>query len=302
MATRSKIKWTKDSQGQYPRQIGWKRNEKGQYVQHKFRLGDDLKEAQKREQRLQEFWQQIETNYAGEGRPSWNGFTLSIAKQIAKGTVQIVIPRMSKTTPESYARWLHRLQRHYPMISIVGEDEEAYVTGAVANKSRTLAEIEKIQAVAFNVGNIGEYDLTPTANGTLHEAMRAYISWIEKDYHRPELGRISGNGRTKIRQTETLMGRHPDIPLSKLDEATIEDMIRFWRQRPIKKGSDKAITKKSAENYIGELKRFLKWLHKSLSSIGENHKTLMKLKLAWTQRHMSNRRNLSRWTPTHWMS
>ena len=42
----------------------------------------------------------------------------------------------------------------------------------------------------------------------------------------------------------------------------MEEMFRFWRQRPFKKDSTKPISKKSAENYIGELKRFLRWLHK----------------------------------------
>ena len=65
-----------------------------------------------------------------------------------------------------------------------------------------------------------------------------------------------------MRQIETLMTRHENQPLSMLDETAVEEMFRFWRQRPFKKGSTKPISRNSAENYIGELKRFLRWLHK----------------------------------------
>ena len=96
----------------------------------------------------------------------------------------------------------------------------------------------------------------------LHDAMRAYIEWIKKDCFRPALGRVTDGGRTKMRQIETLMTRHENQPLSMLDETAVEEMFRFWRQRPFKKGSTKPISRNSAENYIGELKRFFRWLHK----------------------------------------
>jgi hypothetical protein len=54
MATRARQGWKLDPQGQYARQIGWKRNGSGRRVQHKFRLGADLNEARRREQRLRE--------------------------------------------------------------------------------------------------------------------------------------------------------------------------------------------------------------------------------------------------------
>ena len=263
MATRTRQNWKLDAQGEYPRQVGWKYSRNRKLIQHKFRLGADLKEAKRREQKLLELWARVETTAPTTARPViWTPFALYVAKQIAKGEVQIEVPRVASDDPEAYARYLHRVQRHFPMVSFVAEDEEAYVAGATANRSRIHAKIETLESASIRWGDISEYDLTPT-DGTLHEAMRAYIAWIEKDYYRPALGRITGNGRTKVRQTETLISRHADIPLSKLNEDVIEEMVRFWRQRPIKKGSDRAITKKSAENYIGELIRFLRWLHKS---------------------------------------
>ena len=154
------------------------------------------------------------------------------------------------------------------MVSFVAEDEEAYVAGATANRTMVQEQIGELQQqIAIREtkhirgGNIGEIDLS-RQGGMLHDAMKAYIEWIKKDYFRPALGRIKDGGRTKIRQIETLMTRHENQPLSMLDEAAVEEMFRFWRQRPFKKDSTKPISRKSAENYIGELKRFFRWLHK----------------------------------------
>jgi hypothetical protein len=106
-------------------------------------------------------------------------------------------------------------------------------------------------------------ELHEQSTGTLHQAMRDFIAWIEEDYYRPHLGRITDYGRNKIRQVKTLMSRHDDIPLTQLNYEEIERMFRFWRQRPPKKDSTERISVKSASNYIGELGRFFAWLHRS---------------------------------------
>jgi hypothetical protein len=267
MPTRNRRHWKLDNQGEYPRQIGWKHSRNGKLIQHKFRLGADLNEAKRREQKLLELWGQVEKDSAS--RPIvWTPLALDLGKQIAKGKFQIELPRKPHDGPEAYARYLHRLQRHYAMVSFVAEDEEAYVSGAVANRTMVQAQIGELQQQITikevkhaRAGNIGEIDLF-RQGGMLHDAMRAYIEWIKKDCFRPALGRVTDYGSTKIRQIETLMTRHENQPLSMLDEAAVEEMFRFWRQRPFKKGSPKPISRISAENYIGELKRFLRWLHK----------------------------------------
>jgi hypothetical protein len=167
------------------------------------------------------------------------------------------------------------MQRHYPMISLVAEEEAAYLSGSAANRAMVEAQlgdlhgqIEQLQEEVasregkhMRGGHISKADVSRQGR-MLHDAMRAYIKWIEHDYFRPALGRVNDGGRTKMRQVQTLMTRHENLPLSMLDEAAVEEMLRFWRQRPFKKNSTKPISKKSAENYVGELKRFFRWLHK----------------------------------------
>ena len=42
MATRNRLHWKLDGQGEYARQVGWKYSRNQKLIQHKFRLGADL--------------------------------------------------------------------------------------------------------------------------------------------------------------------------------------------------------------------------------------------------------------------
>ena len=88
-------------------------------------LGTDLVQAKRREDRLVEFWQHIERTYQGDDRPLWYSLTLAIGREIAKGNPRIVIERRGNS-PESYARYLHRLRAAFPMVQIAPEEPEAY--------------------------------------------------------------------------------------------------------------------------------------------------------------------------------
>lgn len=43
----------------------------------------------------------------------------------------------------------------------------------------------------------------------------------------------------------------------------MEALFRYWRQRPLRKGTERPITKKSAEHQVSALKTFLGWLNRS---------------------------------------
>ena len=88
MVTRNRHIWKLDNQGEYPRQIGWKHSRNGKLMQHKFRLGSDLKEAQRREQKIVEFWERIEET-TDTTPVVWTDFTLDVAKQLAKALRQL---------------------------------------------------------------------------------------------------------------------------------------------------------------------------------------------------------------------
>ena len=61
MAIRTRKSWKPQRDGQYVRQLGWKRGPKGKLIQPKFRLGTDLREARRREMMLADLWEQVVT-------------------------------------------------------------------------------------------------------------------------------------------------------------------------------------------------------------------------------------------------
>lgn len=97
----------------------------------------------------------------------------------------------------------------------------------------------------------------------MHEAMRDYIEWLKEDYSHPETG-VTPWGRTQVGQVESLIAHHNDLPIAELNHEQIENMTRYWRQRPYKKGTKGKklrVSAKSSIHYIGALRNFLKWMH-----------------------------------------
>ncbi|WP_372715442.1 hypothetical protein [Novipirellula sp.] len=99
--------------------------------------------------------------------------------------------------------------------------------------------------------------------GTLHQAMKKYQEYLEREFHRPESNQISPWGKTQVKQVETLIQHHGDRPISELDASEINELIGYWRRRPCKLRTTTPMTSKSCKNYLSALTRFLKWLDTS---------------------------------------
>ena len=156
-----------------------------------------------------------------------------------------------------------------PMVAVQSGDEAAERIG------RTMYQCNEPFAVYNNYMETGEFALPKhydrvinapqhVAGPTLHDALRSYSRWLEAEYADPQR-QVTAWGRTQMRQAGLLIDRHEDLPLAKLDYATIETMIRYWRKRPPSRAnaSGGPVAKKSAENFIKTLKGFLKWLHRT---------------------------------------
>jgi len=304
MATRTGRLSTPDAQGQYARQLGWKIDPQGRRVQHKFRLGTDRKEAQRRDDRLRAVWEQVEAQFHGD-QPVWDSRTLEIARQLAKGADIIrLAPDPADELPGDYARRLQETQNRFATLRFTPTDRQRYVQG-IGDRAYDLREILVMDnpydeffgqkeardlllapplqpeslAMANNTGLStvmfptvqSHTPQVPNDGATLHQAIDAYIQWIKKNYFDPDLNDITEYAHTKIGQMETLKSRHKDVPLCEVDFDFIEEMYRFWRQRPYKKPrGEKAkkkkqerISRESVRHYIGELHRFFKWLHRT---------------------------------------
>ena len=140
MATRSGRLCKPDSQGQFVRQLGWKITPSGKRVQHKFRLGTDRREAQRRDDRLRQLWEQIE-NAQGDDQKAWNEVTLEIAKQLAKGAEVISLPPSGDgETDTDYASRLQETQNRFPALRFSAMDEASYARG-VGDRAYSLRDV-----------------------------------------------------------------------------------------------------------------------------------------------------------------
>lgn len=100
----------------------------------------------------------------------------------------------------------------------------------------------------------------PLIAGTLRQALEAYEEARRNDFILPD-GSFDGSGHHMVGMVARMRERMDDLPLATLDLARCQDMIDFWRNRPKNLENGRPLSKKTVQNYIGELKRFFTWLH-----------------------------------------
>ncbi|QDU26281.1 hypothetical protein ETAA8_13580 [Anatilimnocola aggregata] len=270
MPTRSRTVWKQRDDGQFDCRVGWKLNATGKREQHRFRLGADLKDAQRRDHLLRLMWHRIE-EADGTGAV-WSDETLELAKLAARGTVHFHLRRTLDEGVVPYVQRVNRLRRTFPMLAILPELEygsafgfqllntleKAFTEAEVNLEARSAAEVAAFRRQFEAAPNKApEQDTGPY----LHAALREYIKWLESEYSNPDDG-VTAWGRTQIRQVESLIDHHADEKLAKIDHAAVEQLITYWRKRPLRKGSKtQRVSKKSSTHYISALKSFFKWLH-----------------------------------------
>src|SRR3954463_12995224 len=134
--------WKPDSRGRYRRMVGW-REEEDKRVPQPFYLGTDLDQAKARYLRVKELWAHLVRVRREEpvlmdlgGDPlhepreyAWDDQGLWIARELAAGSVRVVLPRHQDTSETTYVFQLHELATKYPMVSFVPEDGVAYEQG-----------------------------------------------------------------------------------------------------------------------------------------------------------------------------
>lgn len=265
MASRTRRQWKPDRNGQFTRQIGWNTSRNGNRAQPKFRLGSDVKMAKQREAILQQLWTSVERT-SGDRSALWTDSTLAMAKQIAKGE-SVTCPKLTGELDEDYAIRIGRLREDLPLVQFVPDDEAEYRRGAFLVRGLAVGGLIGMNDFAQKVYGpfLKLVDASPYQPGAmLHEAMREHIAWLRKEYQDAQHG-VTAWGRTRIKQTKTLVDRHADVPLSTLNRSAIEEMIRYWRERPDKKKrtkeeDERPISKNTSENLIYSLREFFRWL------------------------------------------
>ena len=99
-------------------------------------------------------------------------------------------------------------------------------------------------------------------NQRLHEALTAYVQFVEMEYKIGTSELVSDWGQCKIRQIDYCRAQFPDQRLCDLDTPQIEALIRQIEKRPLR-SNGKPISKVFAHSVIKEFRQFLRWLHRS---------------------------------------
>lgn len=268
MPSRERNEWKPDASGVFVKQIGYLRSDAGKLSQPKFRLGTDSKEAKRRADLIRQLWDHLEA--ATTQRPfAWPAWELEAAKEIAKGSTQIAVPRDSDERFTQYARRMTSLGRKLPMLSFKPADEtefdlkvvEAQAMVEMAQLSRRTVRQMEDDLLAAPLKTLGAH--VPDSGPKFHEALRSHSQWIEKEYLVASTGQATQWGRVRMKRVQSLLDHHSDFAISRLDLSKIEELYLYWRQRPKRKNSEKRLARKSAANQITALKDFFLWLHKS---------------------------------------
>ena len=232
----------------------------------KFWLGDDEAQAQRRVERLEMLWSQVEADWktlplqypnwletevvTKPDKPLWDEITLAAARVIAKGGIAYPLPRNPQWSPYKYTVKITDLQRRFNAVQFTPEEsaEEFHKIGADLFKMEAEQDIragkDKLALVA------GQF-----SGATFHQALDAYIAKLDK------LPDESGWYNTQMKQTRRLKENLPDINLAQLGLDKCEEFIDFWRHRPVIKEKTMAVT--TCRNEIIQLDMILDWLDRS---------------------------------------
>ena len=255
-----------DALGRYRPYLGWKVGDDGVRRQHRFSLGTDRKEAERRMARLRELWAENET-VAGE--PTWTPFALSCANQIAQGNYKIAYSldepyaEQMEDPATEYAQMINTLRGYFPSLEIVPADQGLYSESLRRNDQLQSQTMKFIEGELKERGVISKETVLPdrVIAGDFHEALDTYAEHdIKKHNVKPGTGQLTLYGNLRLERVERFKEHHPDFPLSALNYDRCEEMIRYWRQRPRKKDNSGITSKDNARHHIGELLRFLRWL------------------------------------------
>lgn len=285
MPKKSDDQWLPDARGRYRRKVGRWVDKADKRKPYPFNFGADKDQAKARLARVRELWAQIVKFHneppepialpaalpEGEeenGEPAWDGESLWIAKQLAAGNVQIPVGAIPEIHDYVYAQKVQQLAKKYPFVSFVANDREQYEAGNAfleTAANHQLSELERRYPEALQRHTRVLSELT----GTLHATLDVYIDHVKKHDvdPTPDGPTLSSFGSHKIANSTMLKRHQEDRPLSALDLDGCQELLDYWRMRPLTRDKrikpPRPMARKTCENHVAELIRFFKWLHKN---------------------------------------
>ena len=254
-----------DPQGRYRPYLGWKIGEDGVRRQHRFNLGTDKREAERRFHKLRDLYEENLRVSCSGGDELWSPLALSYAEKIAKGEFRISYPPLAPddgyTDPLlEYAQMVHTMRGWFPSLDIVPSDPALYAESNKLNKDFTGEKLRGLEGELRDLGVLPTGRTLPEKliSGSLHAALDDYESDIRRHSLKPGSSDLTPYGRLRLERVKRFRKAHDDIPLHDLNFDTCSAMIAFWRNRPV--GARGATSRDNARHHIGELLRFFRWL------------------------------------------
>ncbi len=258
-------------------------------------VGTSPRESDQRFLLLEKLWQDNEVFCRRIKRDmAWTDIALWAANHICKGAVRIPLPPIDDILA-SYAdcHWDERidevisrrtdetLRTHYtPGVDGLYWDEAREFFEVICDSFPSVNWVvppvhfkpivqfheeqarENLNRLAIARNQVSPDPATPLIPGRFHEALIAYEQSRRKHFTQPD-GSFNGSGHHMLGMIRLMRERMADFQLAELDFTKCQCLFDYWRDRPEGLVSEhkQPLSQKTCQNYLGELGRFLDWLH-----------------------------------------
>ena len=146
-----------DPQGRYRPYLGWKAGGDGKKRQHRFNLGTDKREAERRFAKIRELYDE---NCLVNGEDLWSPLALSYAEEIARGERRITYfpppPALCIEDPVTdYAQMLQVDRDRFPSLDLVPADPDLYAESVRRTQGMVKGRMRDLEAELKELGAIG---------------------------------------------------------------------------------------------------------------------------------------------------
>ena len=216
-----------DSKGRYRPYIGWKLGDDGTRRQHRFNLGTDRKEAERRYARIQALYDDdcrlsaeapLEAQQRATVAGCWSPRAFQYAQQIADGATAIEMSldpwQTGSVDPRSIVelqRGIEHARRDYPSLDFVPDDPAVYDASAQQNQAIVLDRLQKLEAELRQMGALASG--TPTIQRLVGVTVGKALDIFEESLtnspkHKTATGGVSAWGKTRTDQCKSLRFYH----------------------------------------------------------------------------------------------
>ena len=206
-----------DAQGRYRPYLGWKLGPDGVRRQHRFNLGTDRKEAERRFAKLRELY---EDNCRAGGDEFWTKLGLSFAEKIAQGQSRISFlppsPNACIEDPITDYAWSLQVERdRWPSLDLVPSHPNVHAASVELSEEYVEGRIRNLQQELREFGALDSKRSLPKRliSGTLHEALEGYGETIRAQNVFPRKADLKPYGRLRLERVKRFKLAHADSPL-----------------------------------------------------------------------------------------